>query len=86
MNIEVSVPDSVGAFVQGLAKFISDVKAITGPQAQGAVSESAALLSAAVADLVPLFSSLTQLEADLKAKPLEAAVALQVALVQALGL
>lgn len=86
MEIKVVVPDSLGAFAEGLAKFVADVKAVTGPGANSAIGESAAVLSAAVSDLMPVFANLAQIEADLKAKPLEAAVAVQVALVNALGL
>lgn len=86
MDFKVSIGDDAGAVVSGVAKFVSDVKSITGPGAQGGVGQGVQIVSAAIGDLSKIMVPNDAAKVQIKEKPVAFAVALVAGVVDALQL
>lgn len=86
MDFKISIGDNAGAIVAGVSKFVSDIKSITGPGAQGGVSAGVQALSAGLQDLAACFAPSEAAKAEIKERPVAFGAALVVGVVGALGL
>ena len=82
MKLEIEVPENVGALAVGLGKLVADIKqALSDGFHVG--GDASVILGSVLANFVPHISKMGEIEKELKAEPMAAAIALQVELKKA---